>query len=80
MHTLSPNTSYKMVEVTLACPAEFSDAEIADGLNEMFNESLQRFPDNSAFCDWKIEFDVPEQKTSSDPVEGELFTPVRKTA
>ncbi len=69
-----------MVEVTLACPAEFSDAEIADGINEMLNESMRQYPDNSAFHDWKIEFDVPVRETSSDPIEGELFTPPRKTA
>ena len=80
MHTLKPNSEYKMVVVELACPAELSDAAIADGLNEMLNESIRQYPDNSAFSDWKIEFDVTVRKTGNEPEEGELFTPVRKTA
>ena len=72
MHTLKPDTKYKLVEITLACPESIEDAEIADWINESLNEQI-RYSD-CVFDDWKISFTVQLRKTNLTPQEGDLFS------
>jgi hypothetical protein len=80
MDILKPNTRYKLVTVTLACPESIGEAGMADGINEMLNEGISRFPDNCAYADWSIDFSGPVRTTSREAEEGELFDPVVRSA
>ncbi len=69
MHTLLPNTKYKIVTVNLAIPAS-DDAEITDGLNDLFISVCAE----DWICDWQFpQQTFPVKTTSAEPEEGELF-------
>jgi hypothetical protein len=72
MHAYEPNSEYKLVPVLLAIPAELSDAEITDGLNDLLNREVSA----DFIADWQF----PERNETysigivgDDPEEGEAF-------
>ena len=73
MHVLKPNTQYKLVTLTLACPVEITEAGMADGINEMLNEGLIFHGSNCGYADWQIDFSGPVKTTDNSPEEGVLF-------
>ena len=76
MHLLKPNQEYKMVRVELAMPASLDDAEITDGLNELFNHCVVNSEQTGEdfIADWAFpQPGFPIRKTSNTPNEGDLF-------
>ena len=73
MHLLKPNTKYKLVVLTMACPVEEGEAMMADAINETMRESM--IMDNSVIHDYSIDFRGPEVMTDGAPEEGSI-TPI----
>lgn len=55
MHALKPNSPYKILNVQIAFPAEMDNAEITDGLNDLFGNVIEENDaGNEVFiADWK---------------------------
>jgi len=70
MHALQPNTEYQIVHVQLAMPASLDDAEVTDGLNEMFRAACT----DDFIADWSFPSDTKRIfKTDDAPQEGDPF-------
>lgn len=74
---MTPNTPYRTIHVTLVCPEEMSEAEIADGINETLRPAMITHGSECVFHDYSIDFGNKKIKVSGhEPEEGELLIPV----
>jgi len=74
MHTIKPNTNYRIVTIHVAVPESLGD-EFTDGMNDMLNGCLMNTEQTGEefIADWQYKDEEIVATSSSDPVEGELF-------